>query len=209
MIKNVQIQEYFVSPVLTFEVDVDAEGLCEYMERNPDWENQFLNGELQGTEIQRVYDQMQPEVAKFSKQYGMPEDVRVATATRIWHNYGERETAHFHMGGFFSSILYLKTPPMGGDLLILDPRGPICWNMFNAEDYNNTKYGTSNCRVYHRIKPKAGLVVVLPSWLAHYSEQSLDQDPRILIVSDWNMFDWGQIDFDDKVRPHDEVTGKQ
>lgn len=194
MISNSKTQELFVSPVLTFDVDVDVEKTCYEMETILNWHDELVAGRLDGTEIKRVYDEVHQEIIKYGVKYGLPDQVNLATATRIWHDFGDRETAHFHLGGFFSSIIYLKTPPGGGDLLVLDPRGPACWNMFNAEDYNHKNYGKSDCRSYQRIVPHPGRVVVLPSWLVHYSEQNLSQDPRVLMVSDWNLFDWGTVD---------------
>ena len=192
MISNVTITELFPTPVLIFDVDLDIDAAFEETMVSETWKDELLDGVQNGSVMKQIYDKMHEEIGKFSKQYELPGEVKLATVWRIWHEYKDRETAHFHFGGFFSSVLYLKTPEGGGDLMVLDPRGPICWSMFNTEHYNSSPgSGASDCRVYHRIKPKAGRVVVLPSWLMHYSEQNFSQeDPRVLVVSDWTLTGW-------------------
>jgi len=197
MISNSEVKELFPTPVLIFDVDSDVNKVCEEMEQIDNWKSKLIAHELPGTEIQKMYDEIQQEIAKYSAQYNLPGTVTLGTAWRIWHDYGERETAHFHLGGFFSSIVYLKTPVGGGDLLVMDPRGPICWNMFSTEDYNKLNPGASDCRVYQRIIPHAGRVVVLPSWLIHYSEQNFSQESRILVVSDWTLTGWQTVQRDE------------
>jgi uncharacterized protein (TIGR02466 family) len=193
MISNSKIEELFVTPVLTFDIDADVDKVCQEMEQHISWKDKLLAHELEGSEIQKMYDEIKVEVEKFSARYNLPGEVTLGTVWRIWHDYGERETAHFHLGGFFSSIVYLKTPPGGGDLLVLDPRGPICWNMFSTEDYNKTNPGASDCRVYQRIIPRPGRVVILPSWLVHYSEQNFSNESRVLVVSDWTLTGWQTV----------------
>jgi uncharacterized protein (TIGR02466 family) len=193
MISNSKIEELFVTPVLTFDIDADVDKVCQEMEQHISWKDKLLAHELEGSEIQKMYDEIQVEIEKFSARYNLPGQVTLGTVWRIWHDYGERETAHFHLGGFFSSIVYLKTPPGGGDLLVLDPRGPICWNMFSTEDYNKTNPGASDCRVYQRIVPRPGRVVILPSWLVHYSEQNFSKESRVLVVSDWTLTGWETV----------------
>jgi len=201
MIKNLEIQELFTTPILIFDLDVDIEAA--YQETMSEgWKDKLLSGNANGMVLKEIYDAMEIEIAKYSEKNKLPGKVSLATVWRIWHEYKERETAHFHFGGFFSSILYLKTPVGGGDLMVIDPRGPICWNLFNTETYNESPgSGTSDCRIYHRIVPRAGRVVVLPSWLIHYSEQSFCQtDPRVLVVSDWTLTGWDNTGRQEEVK---------
>jgi len=196
MISNLQLQELYPSPVLMFDVNVDIEkAFQETMTLNRDWTDDLVNWKLEGTELQKIYEIKREQIILYKEKYNLPGEVTLGAAWRVWQEYGERESAHFHLGGFFSSIVYLKTPEGGGDLMVLDPRGPVCWNMFNTEifDTPNGKGGGGDCRIYTRIKPHPGLVVIMPSWLIHYSEQNLSQDPRTLIASDWTLTGWQNV----------------
>jgi hypothetical protein len=190
-------EELFVSPIGIFYLDVDFEKVkIEMMATG--WKDNLLKDNLPDTsELMKCKTLMCENIKEYAIRAGLTdiaEHISMATATRIWHDYGQRETAHFHFGGLFSSIFYVDVPEGAGDLILLDPRGPIMWNIFNREDYNKLNYGPSNCRVYKRITPIQGMVIVTPSWLTHYSEQNLSHEPRILMVNDWTAFDFGQIE---------------
>jgi hypothetical protein len=206
MISNVRLHELYPSPVLMFDVNVDIEeAFEETMRLGNTWTDKLLNWELEGTVLQQIYKIKHEQIVLYKEKYNLPGEVTLGASWRVWQEYGERESAHFHLGGFFSSIVYLKTPEGGGDLMVLDPRGPVCWNMFNTETFDVSNGGGGDCRIYTRIKPYPGLVVIMPSWLIHYSEQNLSQDPRSLIASDWTLTGWQNVQ---RTKESDRVVKK-
>lgn len=83
------------------------------------------------------------------------------------HVYREGATHHIHnhLGSQFTGILYLATPPKGGELVLHDPRG-------NANrGFNNNLNHMFAPKV---ITPEAGELYVFPSFVWHNVETVKD-----------------------------------
>lgn len=83
------------------------------------------------------------------------------------HVYREDATHHIHnhLGSQFTGILYLASPPNGGELVLHDPRG-------NANrGYNDNLKHIFNAEV---IKPSAGDLFIFPSFVWHHVERVHD-----------------------------------
>ena len=83
------------------------------------------------------------------------------------HVYREGATHHIHnhLGSQFTGILYLATPPVGGELVLHDPRG-------NA----NRGYNSNLNHMFDPIvlKPQAGDLFIFPSFVWHNVETVKD-----------------------------------
>jgi|TARA_B110000483_G_scaffold29104_1_gene35301 predicted 2-oxoglutarate/Fe(II)-dependent dioxygenase YbiX len=83
------------------------------------------------------------------------------------HVYRENATHHIHnhLGSQFTGILYLASPPNGGELLLHDPRG-------NA----NRGYNDNLKHIFapEVIKPQAGDLFIFPSFVWHNVERVHD-----------------------------------
>ena len=88
---------------------------------------------------------------------------------------GKNLDVHAHGGIAFAAVYYVNVPDNSGDLLLLDPRGGVNWFSETA--------GTNSSQIYHRIKPKAGHLVVFPGFLLHEVETNKSQDTRMCIAN--------------------------
>ena len=83
--------------------------------------------------------------------------------------------AHTHPNTTVSGVYYVSVPPGSGDLIFEDPRGAL------------PPFGNR-----HIVKPRAGQVVLFPSWLVHAVAPSCGlaaDNPRISlsfnVIGDW------------------------
>ena len=92
-----------------------------------------------------------------------------ATFSFNWwvHVYKQGATHHIHnhLGSQFTGILYLATPPVGGELVLHDPRG-------NA----NRGYNTNLNHMFDPVvlQPEAGDLFIFPSFVWHNVETVKD-----------------------------------
>jgi len=90
---------------------------------------------------------------------------------------GNYNVDHCHPNSFFSSVYYLQVPKKmkGGGLIINDPRCPM---VEMAGDGYHSYWGEGS----YLIKPKAGTIVMFPSWLSHSVEAFQGPGQRISIA---------------------------
>lgn len=88
------------------------------------------------------------------------------------HDYNVK---HSHPGVAFSGCIYLKAPEDSGSIVFDRPDTkllfPIPKDVYNPVLFNNTSY-----------KPRAGLVVIFPSWIEHEVTMSNSDEDRISIA---------------------------
>lgn len=88
---------------------------------------------------------------------------------------------HEHFGCFMGGVLWLSVPEKSGDFNIFDPVGVRSQNTTQylfARDNNNTLYNTA----LYTIIPKAGKMIMFPSWLQHQVEANESNEDRISIA---------------------------
>jgi uncharacterized protein (TIGR02466 family) len=102
------------------------------------------------------------------------EPVRPTWTVQAWANVngpGDGNICHYHPGAFWSGTYYVADggcatdPSLGGEFEMLDPRGPgpgmyAPGLKFAGEDGTSVGSGET-------IRPRAGLLVLFPSWLYH------------------------------------------
>jgi len=87
--------------------------------------------------------------------------------TELWANvnhYKDFNGAHTH-GGYVSGVFYLATPENSGNLVLCNPNVRSDVTLFRSDNY---------C-----IKPQELACIIFPSWLEHYVEPNLSDEPRI------------------------------
>ncbi len=98
----------------------------------------------------------------------------VTWRANMWANInrtGHANEAHSHPGGFWSAVYYVDDggisddPSLGGELEFLDPRGagPVMYAPHLGFAMKGGLSGGAN----ERMVPKAGRLVMFPSWLMH------------------------------------------
>ena len=90
----------------------------------------------------------------------------------MWANInrsGDANDFHSHPGSFWSAVYYVddggipNDPTLGGELEFSDPRGAL--PMMNAPHLRMA--GSLSAGATERVVPKAGKLVMFPSWLMH------------------------------------------
>lgn len=103
--------------------------------------------------------------------------------TRGWLNINKPGTGmpiHGHGGNKIAMTYYIKSPKDSGDLLLIDPRGAIDWDM-GVENINGTKY--------KRITAKEGKLVFFPAYILHMVEENKSNLDRISLTSNLSTLD--------------------
>lgn len=92
----------------------------------------------------------------------------------------ECDTPHHHPDADLIAVYYVVCPDRSGDILIHDPRGSVkaLWQEPAVVNDANGRSG----RVFYRIRPRPGLLVMFPNYLFHSVETNLSQESRISIV---------------------------
>ncbi len=89
------------------------------------------------------------------------------TPTALWaivNPPGSANRAHVHPSALWSGAYYAKAPDQAGDIEFTDPRTA---NIMLRPRYSPTSDGARNGRTTHRVTPKAGKLLIFPSWLYH------------------------------------------
>jgi len=98
----------------------------------------------------------------------------VTWGANMWANVnrsGHGNEFHSHPGGYWSGVYYVddggiaQDPSLGGELEFMDPRGPM--PAIYAPHLAAAMPGGLKAGANEPIIPKAGRLVMFPSWLLH------------------------------------------
>lgn len=105
----------------------------------------------------------------------------------MWANInrsGNANEVHWHRGAYWSGVYYVDDggidadPSLGGELEFIDPRGPIPTML--APHLGVTLAGGFAAK--HKVQPKAGRMVLFPSWLMHQVRPYRGKAERISVA---------------------------
>ncbi len=96
---------------------------------------------------------------------------------------GSFNKAHIHPGSLWSGVYYVQAPANAGDIEFTDPRAENLMTPAKFETQNNR---VRECWTKVRFTPKAGKMILFPSWLYHSVDANLtdatgDDAERIII----------------------------
>ena len=103
--------------------------------------------------------------------------------SRGWINYhevGQSLPLHGHGAPKIAMTYYIDAPPHCGDLLLIDPRGGVDWDM-GMDGANGTKF--------NRVKPETCKLVFFPGFVVHGVEENKSYRPRISLTSNMSAVD--------------------
>ena len=119
-----------------------------------------------------VANQMTTDQQGVAGQGPYPGHFAVTWIGNMWANInrsGDANEYHSHPGSYWSGTYYVDDggidadPALGGELEFLDPRGPVpLMNAPHLRIAGNLSAGSTE-----RIRPKAGKLVMFPSWVFH------------------------------------------
>ncbi|MEM7223060.1 MAG: 2OG-Fe(II) oxygenase family protein [Pseudomonadota bacterium] len=98
--------------------------------------------------------------------------------TNCWANINRRGEAHHlhsHPNNFLSGVYYVRAPEGCGDIVFHDPRQQAIVLLPAVAEY--TPFNSSR----QRVAPKAGTLLVFPSWFQHLVEENTSDAERISI----------------------------
>ena len=103
----------------------------------------------------------------------------------MWANVnppGGMNRAHMHPNSLWSGVYYIKAPKNCGDLKIDDPRAAasMCRPRMR-ERYNPPETAPTRLWRETHYKPKAGRLIMFPSWLVHCVDPNDSNDIRISV----------------------------
>jgi len=119
--------------------------------------------------------------------------VTVTWRGNMWANVnrsGHANEFHCHPGAFWSCVYYVDDggidadPSLGGELEFMDPRGP--GPAMYAPHFSYGKTGLS-AGASEIIRPKAGRLIMFPSWLLHQVRSYRGSVERISIAINLSM----------------------
>lgn len=108
--------------------------------------------------------------------------------SRGWLNYilpGHSLSIHGHGTAKLAVTYYIDAPENSGDLLLIDPRGSVDWDL--------GKDGCTNSK-FSRIKPKESKLVFFPGYVLHTIERNLSSLPRISLTSNVHTVSRTEVD---------------
>lgn len=96
------------------------------------------------------------------------------------HTFGQVNAPHAHPACMVVAVYYPRhLGEQHGDILLQDPRGGVLWKDVQDEDSR----GIGGYRIFKRIAPKTGQLIVFPAFVVHSVEPNLlsTAPPRLSI----------------------------
>jgi len=149
------------------------------------WHYAFDLFELQEPAVAEFRAVMTQHVSAFLNHFNTEGGSNNSSAYRLrgWINVnheGDRNVLHCHPGCFLSASYYVKVPAemQGGEIVFRDPRGPAV-AMYETPGIHLPWVGSGMGIPF---APKAGHLLIFPSWLEHRVEPYQGSGERISIV---------------------------
>ena len=99
---------------------------------------------------------------------------------------GENDSPHYHPEPDLIAVFYVDIPENSGDILFFETRGAV--GPFWRDKWESKDKKGRTGRVYHRIAPKPGMLVLFPNYLFHEVETNLSDDHRTSMIVDIKIF---------------------
>ena len=199
---TVELKHLFTTPVYSFDLLSECEGLVEMVamdgqnfsnyaqveiEKNDkpfkSKDYNFLNYPGYGTEKLKQY--LAQAIDVVSKDRNWPKCHFEFESRHNVYPPNEDDSPHFHSMPDLVGVFYLNVPDNSGDILFFDTRGVVgpCWK----DKWISTDGKNRNDRIYHRVTPKPGQLILFPSYLNHAVETNLSDTYRLSVVIDIRM----------------------
>lgn len=118
-------------------------------------------------------------------------DLELAKSWTVTSDKYDFNVPHEHMIVNVVCVYYIKTFDGCGDLLLHDPRGAT--NFVPRYEYIKQCNRMVDARMYHRITPKAGDLIIFPSYIVHSVEPNMSDEKRISLAMNFKYKDYEQF----------------
>ncbi len=154
-------------------------------EKNPDgvkksnvkgWHSEGFD--LKNEKLKRFINEISNNIGAAVKDMGWDLESQLVRITNMWaiinkdKAFNER---HHHGNSALSAAYYVKAEDNAGDITFFDPRQANVFHHPASKEANSL-----NCQV-QSVAPKAGTLVLFPSYLEHKVEENLSNEERIVV----------------------------
>lgn len=183
---KLETRNLFSSPVWSFDLDsaeqlnkmLCMDGISFSQASQTEKINYF---DFPGYGIDQLKSHLLDAISTVAKEYAWPNYTPEIKARQNVLQPLECDTPHHHPDADLIAVYYVTCPDNSGELLIHDPRGSVkaIWQDASVANDPNGRSG----RIFCRIKPCAGMLVMFPNYLIHSVETNLSSETRISIVA--------------------------
>ena len=159
--------------------------IYEEKEKNPDGvKKSNVNGwhsegfDLKNERLKKFTNEISNNIGAAVKDMGWDLETQVVKITNMWaiinkdRAFNER---HHHGNSSLSAAYYVKAEKNSGDIIFFDPRQANVFHHPASKEANSL-----NCQV-QSVTPKAGTLVLFPSYLEHKVDENLSNEERIVV----------------------------
>ena len=140
------------------------------------WHSEGLD--LKNQSLKNFITEISNNIGSAIKDMNWDLDSQITRITNMWaiinkeRAFNER---HHHGNSSLSAAYYVKAEKNAGDLIFFDPRQANVFHHPSSKEANSL-----NCQV-QSVTPKAGTLVLFPSYLEHKVAENLSNEERIVV----------------------------
>jgi len=140
------------------------------------WHSEGLD--LKNQSLKNFITEISNNIGSAIKDMNWDLDTQTARITNMWaiinkeRAFNER---HHHGNSSLSAAYYVKAEKNAGDLIFFDPRQANVFHHPTSKEANSL-----NCQV-QSVTPRAGTLVLFPSYLEHKVAENLSNEERIVV----------------------------
>jgi len=134
--------------------------------------------DLKNKNLKKFINEISTNIGAAVNDMGWDLNSQLVRITQMWaiiNKKGAFNERHHHGNSSLSAAYYVKAEQNAGNIIFFDPRQA---NVFHHP--SSTKPNSLNCQV-QSITPKAGTLVLFPSYLEHKVGENLSNEERIVI----------------------------
>ena len=134
--------------------------------------------DLKNENLKKFINEISVNIGAAVKDMEWDLETQLVRITQMWaiiNKEGAFNERHHHGNSSLSAAYYVKAEKNAGDIIFFDPRQA---NVFHHP--TSTKANSLNCQV-QSITPKAGTLVLFPSYLEHKVGENLSNEERIVV----------------------------
>jgi uncharacterized protein (TIGR02466 family) len=169
--------DLFATPLWIYDFD-DAEELNRYfLNIAPNFKFGQNYFDLPGEPVAKLKQKVLEYVKDISVEYKWLDTPKEIYGRQHPIQPKESDSPHFHPFAKMIGVYYVQALPNCGDILFFDSRGGTFW-----PDPKAVINEERMARIYHRVTPKPGRLLLFPNYLEHMVETNLSNSVRISIA---------------------------
>ena len=134
--------------------------------------------DLKNENLKNFISEISKNIGNAIKDMGWDLETQLVKITSMWSIINNKDAfneKHHHGNSALSAAYYVKAEQNAGDILFFDPRQANVFHHPTSKEVNSI-----NAQV-QSVTPKAGTLVLFPSYLEHKVNPNLSNDERIVI----------------------------